>query len=115
MFIEFNQASRRVRVLGLYWKDWNRNDLVYGIVVPVLVVLLIVVISKLPSLFEGGFGVITGIVMQIEELVVIAGVPWFLVWYGIDGLEALQVSFWEASTLCTGQIFIVECRALEQF
>lgn len=75
MLIEFNQASRRVRVLGLHWKDWNRNDIVYSIVIPMLVVLLIVAISKLPSLFGGGFGVVTGIVMQIEELVVIAGVP----------------------------------------
>jgi hypothetical protein len=40
-----------------------------------LVVLLIVGISKLGSLFGGGFGIIFGITMEIEELVVIAGVP----------------------------------------
>jgi hypothetical protein len=59
----------------LHWKEWNRNDIVYGIVVPILVVLLIVLISKLGVLFGGGFGVTYGITMEIEELVVIAGVP----------------------------------------
>lgn len=60
---------------SLRWKEWNRNDIIYGIIVPVIVVLLIVGISKLPSLFGGGFGIVTGITMEIEELVVIAGVP----------------------------------------
>lgn len=60
---------------SLQWKEWNRNDIIYGIIVPVIVVLLIVGISKLPSLFGGGFGIVTGITMEIEELVVIAGVP----------------------------------------
>jgi hypothetical protein len=37
--------------------------------------LLIVAISQLGRLFEGGFGVITGITMEIQELVVIVVVP----------------------------------------
>lgn len=61
--------------MSLHWKDWNRNDIIYAIIAPVLVVLLIVGVSKLPSLFGSGFGVVTGIVMELEELVVIAGVP----------------------------------------
>ena len=61
--------------MGLHWKEWNRNDIIYGIIAPLLVVLLIVGISKLVSLFGGGFGIIFGITMEIEELVVIAGVP----------------------------------------
>jgi hypothetical protein len=61
--------------MGLSWKDWNRNDIIYGIVAPILVILLIVLISKLGVLFGGGFGVTYGITMEIEELVVIAGVP----------------------------------------
>ena len=61
--------------MGLNWKEWNRNDIIYGVIAPILVVLLIVGVSKLPSLFGGGFNVITGITMQIQELVVIAGVP----------------------------------------
>jgi hypothetical protein len=61
--------------MGLDWKQWSRSDIIYGIIVPVLVVLLIVVISQLGRLFEHGFGVITGIVMDIQELVVIVAVP----------------------------------------
>lgn len=61
--------------MSLGWKEWNRNDVIYGIIAPLLVVLLIVGISKLGSLVGGGFGIIFGITMEIEELVVIAGVP----------------------------------------
>jgi hypothetical protein len=61
--------------LALDWKHWSRNDLIYGIISPILVVLLIVAISKLGSLFGGGFGVVTGIVMEIQEMTVIVGVP----------------------------------------
>jgi len=60
------------------WKEWNRNDILYAIVVPIIVVLLIVGISKLPSLFGGGFGIVTGITMEITELTVIVGVPLIL-------------------------------------
>jgi hypothetical protein len=61
--------------MGLDWKQWSRSDIIYGVVVPVLVVLLIVVISQLGRLLEGGFGVTTGITMELEELVVIVAVP----------------------------------------
>lgn len=60
------------------WKDWNRKDLIYGIIVPILVVLLIVAISKIGSLLESGFGLITGITMEIQELLVIAVIPLLL-------------------------------------
>jgi hypothetical protein len=62
-------------VMGLDWKTWTRNDVIYAVVAPILVVLLIVLISKLPSLFGGGFGIVTGIVMELEELTIIVGVP----------------------------------------
>jgi hypothetical protein len=64
--------------MSLGWKDWNRNDIIYGIVAPILVVLLIVGISSLRSLLGGGFGVVTGITMEIQELLLIAVVPLFL-------------------------------------
>jgi uncharacterized membrane protein YqaE (UPF0057 family) len=65
--------------MGLGWKDWNRSDIVYGIVVPVVVVLVIVGLSQLGSLFErGSFGIVTGIISEIEEMVVIVGVPLLL-------------------------------------
>jgi hypothetical protein len=62
-------------LMGLNWKQWSRSDIIYGVVAPVLVVLLIVAISQLGRLFEGGFGVITGITMELQELVVIVAVP----------------------------------------
>ncbi len=64
--------------MTLDWKKWNRNDIIYGVVAPVIVVLLIVAISKLGSLSGGGFGVVTGITMELQELVMIAVVPLLL-------------------------------------
>jgi hypothetical protein len=65
--------------MGLDWKQWSRSDITYGIVAPILVVLLIVFLSQLSRLFGGGFegagGVVFGITMELEELVVIVGVP----------------------------------------
>jgi hypothetical protein len=65
--------------MGLDWKQWSRSDILYGVVAPVLVVLLIVAISQLGRLFGGGFeglaGVVFGITMELEELVVIVAVP----------------------------------------
>jgi hypothetical protein len=61
--------------MSLDWKQWSRSDVIYGVVAPILVVLLIVAISLLGRLFESGFGVITGITMEIQELVVIVAVP----------------------------------------
>ncbi len=61
--------------MSLDWKKWTKNDMIFGIILPVLAVFVIVLISKLPSLFGGGFGVVTGLTMEIAELVVIVGVP----------------------------------------
>jgi hypothetical protein len=61
--------------MSLDWREWNRRDIIYGIIVPVIVVLAIVGISRLGSVFGGGFSVVTGITMEIQELVVIAVVP----------------------------------------
>jgi len=91
--------------MGLGWKEWNRNDIIYGIIVPVLVVLLIVGISRLGSLFGGGFGVVFGITMEIEELLVIAIIPLMLglVWNrwagGASGflLGSIYALYWAPS------------------
>ena len=64
--------------MGINWKDWNRNDIIYGIIAPILVILLIFLISKLGVLFGGGFGVTYGITMELAELTVIAAVPMVL-------------------------------------
>ena len=60
------------------WKKWSRGDLIYGIVVPTLVVLLIVGLSQLGRLFGDGFSIATGIIMELQELVLIVAVPLLL-------------------------------------
>jgi hypothetical protein len=65
--------------MALSWKDWKLSDIVYGIVAPIVVVLVIVALSQVGSIFErGSYGIITGIVSEIEEIVVIVGVPLLL-------------------------------------
>ena len=65
--------------MSLGWKQWTRSDILYGIVAPVVVILLIVLFSQLDSLIGGGgFGVITGITMQLEELLLITVIPLLL-------------------------------------
>jgi hypothetical protein len=64
--------------MSLGWKQWNQSDIIYGIITPVIVVLAIVAISKLDSLFGGGYNAVTGIIMQIQELLVIVAIPLLL-------------------------------------
>jgi uncharacterized membrane protein len=70
--------------MGLGWKDWNRSDVIYGIVVPLIVVLVIVGLSLVSSsLMRGGgygssMGIVIGIISGIEEMVIIVGVPLLL-------------------------------------
>ena len=61
--------------MGLDWKKWTKNDVIFGIVLPVVAVFVIVLISKLSSLLGGGVGIAYGLTMEILELVVIVGVP----------------------------------------
>lgn len=61
--------------MGQEWKRWTRNDVFFGVILPIIAVFVIVLISKLPSLFGGGFGIVTGLTMEILELVIIVGVP----------------------------------------
>ncbi len=91
--------------MSLGWKEWNRSDIIYGIIAPIVVVLLIVAISKLGSLTGGGFGIATGITMELQELVMIAVVPLLLglVWNkwagGASGflLGTLYALYWADS------------------
>jgi len=57
------------------WKKWTKNDVVFGIILPVVAVFIIVLISKLQSLIGGEPGLVLGLTMEILELVVIVGVP----------------------------------------
>ncbi len=69
-------------MMALGWKDWSKNDIIYAIILPVIVVLVIVALSQVSSLIGGGFsgssGIIIGIIMEIEELTVIVAVPLLL-------------------------------------
>jgi len=60
--------------MGLDWKHWSRNDIIYSFIAPILVVLLIVAISQLGRLLDNGFGVFTGLTMELQEIVVIVAV-----------------------------------------
>ncbi len=61
--------------MSLTWKKWTKNDLIYGILLPVIAIFVIVLISKLQAIVGGEPGIIIGITMEILELTVIVGVP----------------------------------------
>lgn len=66
--------------MSVDWKKWTKNDVIFGIIFPIIAVLVIVLISRLPSLVGGGFddptyGIVMGLTMEIFELTVIVGVP----------------------------------------
>jgi hypothetical protein len=61
--------------VSLDWKKWTKNDIIFGIILPVIAVFVIILISKLQSLVGGEPGIVLGLTMEILELVVIVGVP----------------------------------------
>ncbi|HEX9262251.1 MAG TPA: hypothetical protein VF893_06950, partial [Candidatus Bathyarchaeia archaeon] len=65
--------------MGPDWKEWSRGDILYGIVAPLLVVLLIVAFSQVGRLVGGGFeglgGLVFGLTMELQELLLIAAIP----------------------------------------
>lgn len=61
--------------MGLNWKEWTKNDLIFGVILPIVAVFVIVLISKLQSIVGGEPGLVFGLTMEILELVVIVGVP----------------------------------------
>lgn len=66
-------------VMSLGWKDWRKSDILYGIVAPLVVVLIIVGLSRVSSMFgRGSFGLVTGIISEIEEITITAAVPLLL-------------------------------------
>ena len=70
--------------MGLNWKDWTRSDIIYGVIVPLVVVLVIAGLSLLSSSLrsEGGMsgssGIVIGIISEIEELAITVAVPLLL-------------------------------------
>ena len=66
--------------MGVGWREWRKSDILYGIVVPVIVVLVIAALSRVSSVlgFGASGGAIFGILMELEELTVIVAVPLML-------------------------------------
>ena len=70
--------------MGLSWKNWNRSDIIYGILVPLVVVLVIAGLSLVSSFLmrgggmSGSSGIVIGIISAIEELVLTVAVPLLL-------------------------------------
>jgi hypothetical protein len=42
--------------MGLNWKEWNRSDIIFGIIVPLIVVLIIVGLSLVGPYLRDVFG-----------------------------------------------------------
>jgi hypothetical protein len=67
--------------MGLNWKQWSKNDIIFGIIVPVIVVLVIVAFANIRTILGGtmeSLGIVIGITMEITELTIIVGVPLML-------------------------------------
>ena len=72
--------------MSIGWKEWNRSDIKYGIIVPLVVVLGIAGLSWVSSFLmsggrsamSGSSGIVIGIISAIEELVITVAVPLLL-------------------------------------
>ena len=79
-----DKTDLNVTVMSLSWKEWKRNDLTFGIILPLVVILIIVGLSLVSSSlmrsggFGGSYGLVIGIISAIEELVVTVAVPLLL-------------------------------------
>ena len=61
--------------MSLEWKKWTKNDLIFRTILPIIVVFIIFLISKLHSIVGVESGIVLGLTMGILELVVIVDVP----------------------------------------
>jgi hypothetical protein len=74
--------------MGLNWKEWNKSDVIFGIIVPLIVVLIIAGLSLVgpylrsvygtQALMGGSWGIVIGIISEIEEMVVLVAFPLLL-------------------------------------
>jgi hypothetical protein len=66
--------------MAVTWKNWSKSDILYGIVIPVIVVLIIADLSRVSATlgFSASSGAVYGILMELEELTVIVVVPLML-------------------------------------
>lgn len=90
------------------WKNWTKNDLIFSIIIPLLVILAIVGISKLSSLLDfasPSVGIVIGITMELLELTIIVAVPLLLglIWNqwagGASGfiMGSFYALYWQSS------------------
>jgi len=78
-----NPLLKRLTVMGLDWKDWNRSDIIYGVIAPLVVIVIIIGLSQVTPylLRQGSFesmGFIFGIISEVEELLIIVAIPLLL-------------------------------------
>ncbi len=69
--------------MALGWKEWSKSDVIYGIIAPLVVILIIVGLSQLGSLLGyQSYGALIGITSEIEELLILVAIPLIfgLVW-----------------------------------
>ncbi|MGB9854065.1 MAG: hypothetical protein ACPLRY_04575 [Candidatus Bathyarchaeales archaeon] len=60
-------------------KNWSKSDILYGVIAPLIVVLVIVGFSQVTLMFRwGSFGLIVGIISEIEEIMLTVAVPLLL-------------------------------------
>jgi hypothetical protein len=94
--------------MALGWRDWSKKEIIYGIIVPVIVVLVIVGFSKIPSLVgytSDSAGLVIGITMMLLELTLIVVVPLMfgLIWNSWAGgssgfiMGAFYALYWSSS------------------
>jgi hypothetical protein len=67
--------------MSLEWKDWNRNDLKYGVSVPLVVILIVVGLFLVSSSlmrsggFDGSYGIVIGIIFRSPPINRMSRVP----------------------------------------
>jgi hypothetical protein len=79
LYCKQKRTAQAKEFMGVGWREWSKSDIIYGILVPLIVVLVIVGLSRLGSVLGfGSYGIVRGIIMELEELTVIVTVPLLL-------------------------------------
>lgn len=61
------------------WKNWGKGDILYGVVAPLVVVVVIMGFSQLTRILGwGSYGLVVGVISEIEEMILTVAVPLLL-------------------------------------